>query len=89
MRIEGPERYQLSFTRDAFTLLCAKGTNKFSGLATSALPKLYIASTDNKPIYVGITKQRVRDRLRLGWNANGDFWLLRLRLAARSLVGRA
>jgi hypothetical protein len=36
------------------------------------LPKLYIASTDNKPIYVGITKQSIRNRLRLGWNAKGD-----------------
>ena len=71
MRIQGPDRYQLTFTSEAFTVLCTKGTNKFSGLATSDLPKLYIASIDNKPIYVGITKQSVRNRLRLGWNAKG------------------
>jgi hypothetical protein len=41
-------------------------------LATSNLPKLYIASIDNKPIYVGITKQRIRNRLRFGWKAKGD-----------------
>jgi hypothetical protein len=71
MRIEGPERYQLEFTSEAFTVLCAKGTNRFSGMATSDLPKLYIASIDNKPIYVGITKQSVRNRLRYGWSAKG------------------
>ena len=72
MRIDGPERYQLTFTPEVFTVLCAKGTNKFSGLSTSDLPNLYIASIDNKPIYVGITKQSIRNRLRLGWNAKGE-----------------
>jgi hypothetical protein len=51
MRIEGPERHDLTFTSQAFTSLCAKGTNKFSGLSTSDLPKLYIASIENKPHY--------------------------------------
>jgi hypothetical protein len=41
-------------------------------MATSGLPKLYIASISNKPIYVGITKQSLRDRLRIGWNAKGE-----------------
>jgi hypothetical protein len=72
MRIKGLERYQLTFTPEAFTILCAKGTNKFSGLSTSDLPKLYIASINSKPIYVGITKQSIRNRLRLGLNAKGD-----------------
>lgn len=35
-------------------------------------PKLYIASINNKPIYVGITKQSIRNRLRLGWSATGE-----------------
>jgi hypothetical protein len=72
MRIEGPERYQLTFTPDAFTVLCAAGTDRFSGLATNKLPKLYIASIDNKPVYVGLTKQSIRSRLRFGWNARGE-----------------
>jgi hypothetical protein len=59
MQIEGPERYQLTFTPETFTALCAKGTNKFSGLSTTELPKLYIASIDDKPIYVGMTKQSI------------------------------
>jgi hypothetical protein len=72
MQLQGPDRYQLTFTPEAFTVLCPKGTDRFSGMATSELPKLYIASIDNKPIYVGITKQSIRNRLRLGWNANGE-----------------
>lgn len=72
MRISGPERYKLSFTSASFTVLCQKGTAKFSGIATSKKPKLYIVSVDEKPIYVGVTKQSLRDRLRLGWNADGE-----------------
>src|SRR5450631_430587 len=71
MQIEGPERYELTFTPETFTALCAKGTNKFSGLSIAELPKLYIASIDDKPIYVGMTKQSIRTRLRFGWNAKG------------------
>lgn len=72
MKIEGPEIYELAFTPTEFTVLCAKGTNKFSGLATSDVPKIYIASINKKPVYVGITKQNVRNRLRFGWNAAGN-----------------
>jgi hypothetical protein len=32
---------------------------------------LYIVSVDEEPIYVGVTKQSLRNRLRLGWSANG------------------
>ncbi|SFN37896.1 hypothetical protein SAMN05216573_11258 [Bradyrhizobium sp. Rc3b] len=53
-------------------VLCSRGTNKFSGIATNDLPKLYIGSIDRKPIYVGLTKQSIRNRLRLGWNASGE-----------------
>lgn len=31
-----------------------------------------MVSVDDKPIYVGITKQPIRNRLRLGWAAKGD-----------------
>ncbi|MCA1428878.1 hypothetical protein I6F29_23560 [Bradyrhizobium sp. NBAIM16] len=72
MRMQGPEVYELSFTPTEFTVLCARGTNHFSGIATNDLPKLYIASIDKKPIYVGLTKQSIRNRLRLGWNAQGE-----------------
>ncbi|EJC70427.1 hypothetical protein Rleg5DRAFT_6235 [Rhizobium leguminosarum bv. viciae WSM1455] len=71
MLLNGPERYSLSYTSENFTVLCNKGTSKFSGLAVSKNPKLYIASVDGNPIYVGITKQRMQARLRYGWSAAG------------------
>ncbi len=71
MNIIGPERYDLSYTATSFTVRCAKGTNKFSGIAASDMPKLYIASVDGKPIYVGMTKQRIQKRLSYGWKAAG------------------
>ena len=72
MRISEPERYTLNFNSASFTVLCQKGTPRFSGIATSKKPKLYIVSVNQNPIYVGVTKQPVRNRLRLGWNANGE-----------------
>ena len=51
---------------------CERGTSKFSGIATSRKPKLYVVSVDEKPIYVGLTKQPIRNRLRLGWNAKRE-----------------
>ena len=72
MRVTGPERYRLTFDADAFAVTCQNGTPKFSGIATCKKPKLYIASIDDAPIYVGVTKQPIRNRLRLGWSANGE-----------------
>ena len=71
MKIEGPERYSLTYTPEKFTVLCKKGTTKFSGIAIDPMPKLYVASVAGKPIYVGITKQRMQTRLRYGWKASG------------------
>jgi hypothetical protein len=71
MKVVGPERYKLSFDAKNFTVSCSKGTAKFSGLATSKLPKLYIVTIDERPIYVGVTKQSMRTRLRFGWKAVG------------------
>ena len=74
MRFEDLGRYQLTVSPTAFTVLCPKGTAKFSGRAASKLPKLYLVSAEEQltPFYVGITKQPMRNRLRLGWNASGD-----------------
>ena len=71
MRVSGPDRYKLSFDASAFTVECAKGTPNFSGSATTKKPKLYVVSVDDQPIYVGVTKQPMRNRLRFGWNAKG------------------
>ena len=72
MRISGPDRYKLTFDKTSFRVMCARGTPKFSGIATSKKPKLYVASVDDKPFYVGVTKQSIRNRLRLGWSAKGE-----------------
>jgi hypothetical protein len=72
MKIVGPDRYKLTFDANRFTVLCPKGTPKFSGLATSKRPKLYIVSVDGNPIYVGITRQSTRNRIRMGFSATGD-----------------
>ena len=55
MRISGPERYKLNFDSASFAVQCLKGTPKFSGMATSKKPKLYIVRAVGKPIYVGVT----------------------------------
>jgi len=72
MRISDPERYKLSFDSQSFVVQCQEGTPQFSGIATSKKPKLYIVSVEEKPIYVGVTKQSIRNRLRFGWKANGE-----------------
>ncbi|MEI4481163.1 MULTISPECIES: hypothetical protein [unclassified Phyllobacterium] len=71
MQIIGPERYALTYTPKDFAILCSNGTSQFSGIAISTMPKLYIASIAGKPVYVGITKQRLQKRLRFGWKAAG------------------
>lgn len=72
MRITGPERYKLTFDRHGFRVTCERNTSRFSGIATSKKPKLYIASVDDNPFYVGVTKQSLRNRLRFGWKAKGE-----------------
>jgi hypothetical protein len=72
MRISGPQRYKLTFDANHFNVTCEIGTSKFSGLATSKKPKLYIVSADDKPFYFGITKQSLRNRLRFGFSAAGE-----------------
>ncbi len=71
MRLTGPERYKLSFDQKTFSISCAKGTDKFSRMACSKIPKLYIVSVNGQPLYVGITKQPMRARLRFGFTAAG------------------
>lgn len=71
MRLSGPDRYGLTITPTSFVVECAQGTPRFSGIATSDKPKIYVVSVDGQPIYVGITKQSLRSRLRLGWTADG------------------
>jgi hypothetical protein len=71
MRLDGPEAFDLHFDARAFTLADCDGRSKLRGRACSARPKLYIISASDEPIYVGVTKQPIRSRLRLGWAADG------------------
>jgi hypothetical protein len=71
MKLIGPESYKLSFDSKTFKVTNRDGANKFYGFATSKLPKLYLVSVNGKPVYVGITKQRMRNRLVYGFTAVG------------------
>ncbi len=72
MQIDGPERYRLTISSTNFVVRCDKGTAKFSGISTNRLPKIYVVSIEGKPIYVGLTKRSMRERLRVGWSATGE-----------------
>jgi hypothetical protein len=72
MNIVCPERYVLAITPTSLAVACERGTPTFSGIATSRKPKLCVVRVDEKPIYVDLTKQPIRNRLRLGWNAKGE-----------------
>lgn len=72
MQISGPDRYELTFDPATFSVSCPRGTPRFSGIATSKKPKLYVVSAQGRPIYIGVTKQPLRNRLRLGWSADGE-----------------
>ncbi len=71
MNLIGPFTYELSFDALKFSVRCPAGTAKFSGAVCSRLPKLYVVSLNAWPIYIGVTKQPIRNRLRLGWSATG------------------
>jgi len=71
VKVSGPDRYVLTITPTSFAVESSQGTPQFSGIATSRKPKLYVVSVDDSPIYVGITKQPLRNRLRFGWSADG------------------
>lgn len=75
MRVEGPDQFTMSIHPHGtppFEIVDARGERKFSGRATSKLPKLYVVTAGPAPIYVGITRQSMRARLRLGWSATGE-----------------
>ena len=56
----GPRTLRSRDHANSFAVACERGTSKFSGIATSRKPKLYVVSVDEKPIYVGLTKQPIR-----------------------------
>jgi len=75
MQVEGPDRFTLSINPGGsppFEVRDVNGATRFSGRAASRLPKLYVVTAGALPIYVGITRQSMRARLRYGWSASGQ-----------------
>ena len=72
MKITGPDEYKLICSSNSFEVQSPNKTNKFSGKATSSIPKIYVIVNKSKPIYVGSTVQSIRNRLRAGYKATGE-----------------
>lgn len=72
MKIVGPERYALTYSPNEFSVICENGGSGFSTIAKSPMPKLYVVSYEGKPVYFGITKQGMKQRLYFGWRASGS-----------------
>jgi hypothetical protein len=72
LKLEGPDRFELRFDAARCTVMHPDGARTFKGRAAQSWPKLYVAVADRKPIYVGVTRQSMRNRLRLGWEADGS-----------------
>jgi len=64
VRITGPERVKLTFDAQ-------RCSAKFSQLANSGIPKLYVVVADKEVIYVGVAKRAMRERFYTGWNSTG------------------
>ncbi|HMN41779.1 MAG TPA: hypothetical protein PKE29_13110 [Phycisphaerales bacterium] len=62
----------MRFDAVKYVVKCPKGSPKFSGLATRRTPKLYLVGQDHWPIYVGMTRQSMNTRLRMGFTATGE-----------------
>ena len=72
MLLSGPDSFSLSFDATGFEVRLPNGGRPFSGRASSRVPKLYVVVSRGLIVYVGVTKQPMRNRLRLGWTARGE-----------------
>ena len=73
MQLSGPFTYRITFNSDRITgVIAPNGDTKFSGEASIEMPKLYVISDGQQPLYVGVTKQRVRSRLSYGFQSKGS-----------------
>lgn len=68
--LRGPEHHQIRLDRRGYKI--SGTTGKFTGAAAGKGPKLYVVAYRGKPIYVGVTSQRLSARFRLGWKATGE-----------------
>lgn len=73
MKITGPDKYQIIIkSLKSFEIISPEGDGKVHGRAAEGKrSKLYVISYNKKPIYVGITRQNIRNRLRMGFRAEG------------------
>ena len=71
MRLAGPVHCNLQFNSTTFRMSSATGEDELSRELRACRPKLYVVVSRGRIIYVGITNQPMRARLRLGWTATG------------------
>jgi hypothetical protein len=71
MHWSGPESFGLALDSAQFQVTQPHGGRTFLGRATSRMPKLYVVASGGQIVYVGVTRQPLRTRLRLGWAADG------------------
>ena len=76
MGLSDPARFRITASDEeatSFSIADDSRRTKFSHPLTSTLPKLYVITvkTNPAPMYVGITTQSMRSRLRLGFSADG------------------
>jgi len=72
MELAGPDSFELVFDHEKFQVRPDSGLGQFTPRACSKIPKLYVVAAADQLIYVGVTKQPIRNRLRLGWQAKGE-----------------
>ncbi|MFH1022869.1 MAG: hypothetical protein V1809_05730 [Planctomycetota bacterium] len=72
MKLIGPERYKLKFNRRKFQISATSGQRELSDRVRASRPKLYAVASGRRLVYVGITNQPIRTRLRIGWAADGS-----------------
>jgi Uri superfamily endonuclease len=71
MRLDGPYSYIISLNNGAYSVSSEKGEPHFTDPATSRKPKLYLLFRDSVFIYIGVTKQPLGTRIRMGMQADG------------------
>ena len=71
MTLVGPETFALQLTPERCTVTYPNGARSFTGRATSGVPKLYVVTTEDGVEYVGVTRQPLSRRIRMGWTARG------------------
>lgn len=71
MTLDGPYTYTIGLGNGGYSITAINGEPHFTFPATSHKPKLYLLFQDSTFIYVGVTKQPLGTRIRMGMNADG------------------